>query len=185
MEAVADERTDRRGALGSVVDDGTARVHHTEDVYPDVVAERAAVLAGLGCATSAALLVPATGGDLLTGQVERACGVLGPPGLSTADAAGRRHDLWVVPAGPLQRRLLAAVAGADLLVADGNHRVAAAAAAGATCSAGAGVAVAADVDGAVAPACRAVAGEGAGAVIRRRARYRTTAATTQAPTHAQ
>jgi hypothetical protein len=114
----------------AVTDDGTARVHHTEDVYPDVVAERAAVLAGLGCATSAALLVPATGGGLLTGQVERACGVLGPPDLSTADAAGRRHDLWVVPAGPLQRRLLAAVAGADLLVADGNHRVAAAAAAG-------------------------------------------------------
>ncbi|WP_326948771.1 MULTISPECIES: DUF1015 family protein [unclassified Amycolatopsis] len=114
----------------AVTDDGTARVRHTEDVYPDVVAERAAVLAGLGCATSAALLVPATGGDLLTEQVERACAGLGLPDLSTSDAAGRRHELWAVPAGPLQDRLLAAVAGADLLVADGNHRVAAAAAAG-------------------------------------------------------
>ncbi|WP_328456753.1 DUF1015 family protein [Amycolatopsis sp. NBC_00438] len=114
----------------AVTDDGTARVRHTEDVYPDVVAERAAVLAGLGCATSAALLVPAVDGDLLTEQVERACAGLGLPDLSTSDAAGRRHDLWVVPAGPLQDRLLAAVAGADLLVADGNHRVAAAAAAG-------------------------------------------------------
>ncbi|WP_318307043.1 DUF1015 family protein [Amycolatopsis solani] len=114
----------------AVTDDGTARVRHTEDVYPDVVAERAAVLAGLGCATSAALLVPATGGDALTEEVARACGALGLPDLSTADAGGRRHDLWVVPAGPLQRRLLAAVTAADLLVADGNHRVAAAAAAG-------------------------------------------------------
>jgi hypothetical protein len=114
----------------AVTDDGTARVRHTEDVYPHVVAERAAVLAGLGCATSAALLVPASGGDLVTEQVERACAVLGLPDLSTSDAAGRRHDLWVVPAGPQQHRLLAAVAGTDLLVADGNHRVAAAAAAG-------------------------------------------------------
>ena len=110
----------------AVTDDGAARVRHTEDVYPDVVAERAAVLAGLGCATSAALLVPAAGGDLLTEQVYRACADLGLPDLSTSDAAGRRHELWVVPAGPLQDRLLAAVAGADLLVADGNHRVAAA-----------------------------------------------------------
>ncbi len=114
----------------AVADDGAARVRHTEDVYPDVVAERAAVLAGLGCATSAALLVPAAGGPELTGQVEQACAGLGLPDLSTSDAAGRRHDLWVVPDGPLQRRLLAAVADADLLVADGNHRVAAAAAAG-------------------------------------------------------
>lgn len=114
----------------AVTDDGTARVRHTEDVYPHVVAERAAVLAGLGCATSAALLVPASGGDRVTEQIEGACAVLGLPDLSTSDAVGRRHDLWVVPAGPLQHRLLAAVAGTDLLVADGNHRVAAAAAAG-------------------------------------------------------
>ncbi len=114
----------------AVTDDGAARVRHTEDVYPDVVAERAAVLAGLGCATSAALLVPAGGGAELTEQVEQACAGLGLPDLSTSDAAGRRHDLWVVPEGPLQSRLLAVVAGADLLVADGNHRVAAAAAAG-------------------------------------------------------
>ncbi|WP_103353530.1 DUF1015 family protein [Amycolatopsis sp. CA-128772] len=114
----------------AVTADGAARVRHTEDVYPDVVAERAAVLAGLGCATSAALLVPAAGGPELTEQVEQACAALGLPDLSTSDAAGRRHDLWVVPEGPLQSRLLAAVADADLLVADGNHRVAAAAAAG-------------------------------------------------------
>jgi len=114
----------------AVTDDGAARVRHTEDVYPDVVAERAAVLAGLGCATSAALLVPAAGGELLTEEVSRACDDLGLPDLSTSDAAGRRHELWVVPAGPLQDRLLAAVAGADLLVADGKHRVAAARAAG-------------------------------------------------------
>jgi hypothetical protein len=114
----------------AVTDEGAARIHHTEDVYPDVVTERAAVLAGLGCATSAALLVPAAGGAFLTEQLDQACAGLGLPDLSTSDAAGRRHDLWVVPAGALQARLLGAVADADLLVADGNHRVAAATAAG-------------------------------------------------------
>jgi len=114
----------------AVTEEGAARVRHTEDVYPDVVAERAAVLAGLGCATSAALLVPASGGEKLTKQVRRACDELGLPDLSTFDAAGRRHELWVVPSGPLQKRLLKAVADAELLVADGNHRVAAAVAAG-------------------------------------------------------
>jgi len=114
----------------AVTDEGAARVRHTEDVYPDVVAERATVLSGLGCATSAALLVPASGGEELTVLLARACTGLGLPDLSTSDSAGRRHDLWLVPAGPLQDRLLDAVRATDLLVADGNHRVAAAAAAG-------------------------------------------------------
>ncbi|GAA4525021.1 DUF1015 family protein [Amycolatopsis samaneae] len=106
--------------------DGRARVRHTEEVYPEVVAERAAMLAGLGCATSAAMLVPASGGDELTARVAWARASLGAPRLSTSDQSGRGHQLWVVPAGPVQDRLLAGIAAADLLVADGNHRVAAA-----------------------------------------------------------
>ncbi|HWD01811.1 MAG TPA: DUF1015 family protein [Amycolatopsis sp.] len=104
---------------------GGSHVRHTEDVYPHVVAERAAVLSGLGCATSAALLVPSTGGEALTEAVETACA--GRPDVSTVDRLGRSHELWVVPSGTRQERLLRAASAADLLVADGNHRVAAAA----------------------------------------------------------
>jgi hypothetical protein len=114
----------------SELNSGRAHVRHTEEVYPHVVAERAAVLAGLGCATSAAMLVPAEDGALLTEAVESACAGLGTPDVSTVDLAGRRHELWAVPSGTVQARLLTAVARSDLLVADGNHRVAAAAATG-------------------------------------------------------
>ena len=51
------------GLLCLVDPDGIA---HTEDVYPDVVAERGQVLASLGIATSAAMLVPITPHDGLT-----------------------------------------------------------------------------------------------------------------------
>ncbi|QRP43667.1 DUF1015 family protein [Amycolatopsis sp. FDAARGOS 1241] len=105
---------------------GGSHVRHTEDVYPHVVAERAAVLSGLGCATSAALLVPSSGGEALTEAVSEASAGLGLPDVSTVDQSGRRHELWVVPSGTLQERLLHAASAADLLVADGNHRVAAA-----------------------------------------------------------
>ncbi|WP_020658416.1 DUF1015 family protein [Amycolatopsis benzoatilytica] len=107
---------------------GGAHVRHTEEVYPDVVAERAAVLAGLGCATSAALLVPVRDGTELTTAVKEAA--VGLPDVSAVDRAGLAHELWVVRQGPLQDRLLAAASASDLLVADGNHRVAAAAASG-------------------------------------------------------
>ncbi|WP_436496453.1 DUF1015 family protein [Actinokineospora sp. HUAS TT18] len=109
--------------------DGTSRVVHTEQVYPDVVAERAAVLAGLGCATSAALLVPVTGGDQLTAAVTAAIAASGAPAVSTVDAAGRRHRVWLLGPGPIRDAIMGVAAAQALLVADGNHRVAAAAAA--------------------------------------------------------
>ncbi len=113
----------------AVRDDGVTRVRHTEDVYPDVVAERAAMLAGLGVATSAAMLVPTTGGREFTALVERVCrGQV--PALSTVDGVGRKHELWLAGPGEDQDALLAALDEMDLLVADGNHRVAAAAASG-------------------------------------------------------
>ncbi|MFF0149618.1 uncharacterized protein (DUF1015 family) [Amycolatopsis sulphurea] len=107
---------------------GIAHVRHTEEVYPEVVAERAAVLAGLGCATSAALLVPVNDGVALTEAVDAAAA--GRPDVCTVDHAGRVHEVWVVPSGPVQEHLLQAASAADLLVADGNHRVAAAEATG-------------------------------------------------------
>jgi hypothetical protein len=110
--------------------DGLTRVRHTEEVYPDVVAERAAMLVGLGCATSAAMLIPADDGQALTDLVEQACDELGDPAVSTMDSGGRWHRMWLLDKGERQDALLCAAQKQSLLVADGNHRVAAAAVAG-------------------------------------------------------
>ena len=99
-----------------------AHVWHSEEVYPRIVAERAAALLGLGRATSAALLVPVAGGDALTAAVTGAVASR-EPRVRTTDAGGRIHRLWLLED---HDDLLAAVQGRRLLVADGNHRVAAA-----------------------------------------------------------
>lgn len=104
-------------------------VRHTEQVYPEIVAERAAMLDGLGRATSAAMLVPADGGDELTRRTAEA--VAGrEPDVRHRDRGGRVHRLWLLTEHTEQEALLAVVRRQPLLVADGNHRVAAATAAG-------------------------------------------------------
>ncbi|WNV83869.1 DUF1015 family protein [Umezawaea sp. Da 62-37] len=108
--------------------DGFSRVRHSEQVYPEVVAERARVLAGLGVATSAAMLVPVAPHDELTSLLRAEFG--SEPAVSLVDSGGRRHRLWLVGPGARQDALLDAAGAHPLLVADGNHRVAAAAAAG-------------------------------------------------------
>lgn len=110
--------------------DGVSHVRHTEDVYPDVVAERAAVLTGLGCATSAALLVPEAEGWVLTEKLREILLTLDEPAVSTMDSVGRRHRMWLLGKGKQQDEILALAQRHTLLVADGNHRVAASAAAG-------------------------------------------------------
>ncbi|SER05427.1 DUF1015 family protein [Actinokineospora terrae] len=109
--------------------DGVSWVRHSEQVYPEVVAERAAVLTGLGCATSAALLIPVVDGQVLTDTVDQAIAAAGAPAISTVDSGGRRHRVWLLGPGPIQDAVLSVVAARPLMVADGNHRVAAAAAA--------------------------------------------------------
>lgn len=108
---------------------GAGRVRHSEEVYPDVVAERAEALTGLGYATSAAMLVPVGEQDTLTAAVRQATAGRTPE-VSTVDSSGRRHRLWLTGPGSHRETLLAAVAENPLMVADGNHRVAAAAEAG-------------------------------------------------------
>ncbi len=118
---------------------------HTEEVYPNVVAERARVLTGLGCVTSAALMVPVPADDLRWPARTGTPGTSEPseltrlvaevddePAVAMVDPSGRRHWLWLVGPGPRQDALLAAAGAHPLMVADGNHRVAAAAAAGMT-----------------------------------------------------
>jgi hypothetical protein len=107
---------------------GRSFVRHSEEVYPGVVLERAAVLAGLGCATSAAMLVPVRESERLTTAVLGSIDTLGGPAVSTTDSGGRTHQLWLLNPGVEQDAVLAAVSSSPLLVADGNHRVAAAAA---------------------------------------------------------
>jgi hypothetical protein len=104
---------------------GAGHVRPSEDVYPEIVNERAAVLAGLGYATSAAMLVPVGERDELTAEV-RARTAGQPPAVSTVDSQGRRHRLWLTT----DTSLLTTVEAHPLMVADGNHRVAAAASAG-------------------------------------------------------
>ncbi|MGH3841316.1 MAG: DUF1015 family protein [Pseudonocardiaceae bacterium] len=107
---------------------GRSFVRHSEEVYPQVVGERAAVLAGLRCATSAAMLVPVRDGERLTAAVLGSIDELGTPAVSTVDSGGRTHQLWLLGPGAEQDAVLAALSRSPLLVADGNHRVAAAAA---------------------------------------------------------
>ena len=102
------------------------RVRHTEEVFPDVVAERAAVLSGLGCATSAAMLVPVSDGTALTTLLADVCGELADPEVSVVDSGGREHRMWLLGKGSRQAEVLELLQDQSLLVADGNHRVAAA-----------------------------------------------------------
>ncbi|WP_434447761.1 DUF1015 family protein [Lentzea sp. E54] len=142
-------------------------IAHTEDVYPDVVAERGRVLASLGIATSAAMLVPNTGLNSSganssghDGLTELVLGMTEEPAVSLVDSGGRRHWVWLVGPGARQEAFLAAAGAHPLLVADGNHRVAAAREAGlsgllALITSGPGLRVG--------PIHRAIAGTGLGA----------------------
>jgi hypothetical protein len=114
----------------AVLPDGLSFVRHTEDVYPEVVAERAAMLKGLRCATSSAMLVPADGGRHFTDLVRQTIGELGDPDVSTMDAKGHRERIWLLGQGDRQDAIVQAAERESLLVADGNHRVAAATMAG-------------------------------------------------------
>jgi hypothetical protein len=74
------------------------------------------------------MLVPVLNGDQLTAAVLDSIDSLGAPVVSIMDSGGRTHRLWLLGPGARQDAVLATVAGSPLLVADGNHRVAAAAA---------------------------------------------------------
>ncbi|MGA8519003.1 MAG: DUF1015 domain-containing protein, partial [Pseudonocardiaceae bacterium] len=78
---------------------GMSWVRHSEEIYPQVVADRATVLAGLGCATSAAMLVPVIDGEQLTAAVLGSIDGLGAPAVSTVDSGGRTHRLWLLGPG--------------------------------------------------------------------------------------
>jgi uncharacterized protein (DUF1015 family) len=107
--------------ISTSVDD-PGGVIRNEDVFAATVAERTALLRELRHLLSPVLLLPSQGGPELERLLADAIGALGPAAVADLDPAGRRHEVWVLPAGDVRDRLLDAVSAGPLVVADGNHR---------------------------------------------------------------
>ncbi|HIW61253.1 MAG TPA: DUF1015 family protein [Candidatus Stackebrandtia excrementipullorum] len=96
------------------------RVIRNEDVFAEKVKQRAALNETLQHLLSPVLLVQNAKSDELQASLIEAC--TGEPAVTETDHVGRRHEVWAVPAGPLQDRLCDLAGGGELIVADGNHR---------------------------------------------------------------
>jgi uncharacterized protein (DUF1015 family) len=103
-------------------------VIRNEDVFPEKVRERVALARATGHLLSPVLLLQT--GDGLHAALAEAVADAGPPAVTDTDQAGRTHEVWALPAGERQARLLALAGAGELVVADGNHRSLAAQTAG-------------------------------------------------------
>ncbi|MPZ29038.1 MAG: DUF1015 family protein [Micromonosporaceae bacterium] len=109
-------------------------VIRNEDVFEEKVRERVALARATGHLLSPVLLLQSSGGagaapsssGRLSEELARACRAAGPPAATDVDQAGRVHEIWPVPPGPLADRLCALAGDGELVVADGNHRTLAA-----------------------------------------------------------
>jgi uncharacterized protein (DUF1015 family) len=97
-------------------------VIRNEDVFLRKVRERVALADAVKTLLSPVLLLQTARGDELHAALTRAVDAAGPPSASDLDQAGRTHEIWTVPPGPLQDELTALAGGGELVVADGNHR---------------------------------------------------------------
>jgi uncharacterized protein (DUF1015 family) len=97
-------------------------VIRNEDVFLRKVRERVALADALKMLLSPVLLLQTARGDELHAALARAIDAAGVPAASDVDPAGRTHEVWTVPPGPLQDELTALAGGGELIVADGNHR---------------------------------------------------------------
>ncbi|MGA8114757.1 MAG: DUF1015 family protein [Actinocatenispora sp.] len=97
-------------------------VIRNEDVFVSKIRERVALTGSVGHLLSPILLMQTGRGAQLQELLVEVAGRSGAPTVSDTDPQGRRHDVWVVPAGPDQDRILAEAGGGELIVADGNHR---------------------------------------------------------------
>jgi uncharacterized protein (DUF1015 family) len=102
--------------------DEPGKVIRNEDVFLDKVRERVALARALDHLLSPVLMLATGTADELHDALVSAAGAAGAPVVTDIDQAGRRHELFPVPAGPTRDRLLALAGGAELVVADGNHR---------------------------------------------------------------
>lgn len=100
--------------------DEPGRVIRNEDVFIEKVRQRAALNATLRHLLSPVLLVQHGKSEELQAALAGACA--GDPAVVDVDEAGRRHEIWPVPAGRLQDQLCELAGGGELIVADGNHR---------------------------------------------------------------
>ncbi|KUL33936.1 chromosome partitioning protein ParA [Streptomyces sp. NRRL F-4489] len=110
----------QRGLIGALRLDGPVLPH--EDVIPEVVADRAALM-GAAAANFEPLLLSYRGqgaGNGATAVIERA--VQGPPLLATTTEDGFAHRLWAVTDPAELAAVDADLATRRALIADGHHR---------------------------------------------------------------
>lgn len=101
-------------------------VIRNEDVFEEKVRERVALARATGHLLSPVLLLQTAASAELAAELAGACQAAGPPAVADVDPAGRVHEIWPVPPGPLADRLCRLAGGGELVVADGNHRTLAA-----------------------------------------------------------
>jgi len=101
-------------------------VIRNEDVFEEKVRERVALAEATGHLLSPVLLLQSARGDELQAALVEAVAAAGPPAATDTDQAGRRHEIWPVPAGSTADRLGRLAGAGELVVADGNHRTLAA-----------------------------------------------------------
>ena len=105
-------------------------VIRNEDVFAEKVRERVALAEATGHLLSPVLLLQTARGERLHAALAEAVARAGEPSCADRDQAGRLHEIWALPPGVLQERLLDLAGGGELVVADGNHRSLAAQTAG-------------------------------------------------------
>jgi uncharacterized protein (DUF1015 family) len=98
-------------------------VIRNEDVFVEKVRERVALAEATGHLLSPVLLLQTGRGAELQQALEAAVGGAGAPAVADIDHQGRTHAIWPLPGGSASAASLLQVAGgAELVVADGNHR---------------------------------------------------------------
>jgi uncharacterized protein (DUF1015 family) len=96
-------------------------VIRNEEVFIDKVKERTALIGALGHLISAVLLLQSDRGPDLVAQVEAWTSERVPDSIDI-DQFGQEHAVWLMGPSPERDALIAALAGGELIVADGNHR---------------------------------------------------------------
>lgn len=98
------------------------RVIRNEDVFIAKVRERVALVQETQHLLSAVLLVQTERADELDTLLMRACDESGEPVVVDYDAAGRRHEVFVLSDPELAEHVCDVAGAGELVVADGNHR---------------------------------------------------------------
>ncbi len=98
------------------------RVIRNEDVFIAKVRERVALIEATQHLLSAVLLIQTERADELDTLLAQACDDGGEPDVVDHDAAGRRHEVFVIGDEDLAQRVCRLAGGGELVVADGNHR---------------------------------------------------------------